>query len=388
MSQPARIHLGSLASALIVIGLLVYSFVISDMIPAEMRAFADQVLSYGLCLGYAFWVAGVVFCNSVIYNGIIRRSYTGNRGLAAGFSIWRQTLTGATRASIIAPIMAHRLSGKKGSILSRLLALPDLYVARPLLAIVWVVVYALLSALLIIPQGLLCGAPKEKPNADPTGIQDITVVCIAGSSSTRQALLKALISSLEICSTAPWFVLGTPRIAVSRNLPRYQYADILLTRKKNNKIPSHNLKVYDAEGSEKASITTLDALPYFQQQRGALLVVEEDTTPAEFAHAFDTWYELMRTAHKNHLARMKCAVIIRPAAGAPILEGACELSAGADKSTCLRFLRERQMVDVMQKAALFPNTAFFAISSSLSDLPQCPGIHSATKWLIQETTRR
>ena len=92
----------------------------------------------------------------------------------------------------------------------------------------------------------------------------------------------------------------------------------------------------------------------------------------------------MSTAHKTQVDKLKCAIVIRPNAKRPACEGACELYAGTDKNTCIRFLRENQQTDILQKSALFRNTAFFAISAGEQELSECPGVHALAKWLLSK----
>lgn len=80
----------------------------------------------------------------------------------------------------------------------------------------------------------------------------------------------------------------------------------------------------------------------------------------------------MSTAYKARLQKLKCAVVIRSNGKILPFDGACELDAGADQAACRHFLHDLQWADVLGKADLFRNTAFFSISSSDQELNECP----------------
>ena len=215
------------------------------------------------------------------------------------------------------------------------------------------------------------------------GVRMLPVTCVAGSDTTRTSLLRALVSALGNVSVPRWYAYDTPRINSTCTQPRYNYIELLLSRKRNDKQPALCLQICDFEGSDAASINSLDAMPFYSLLQGAVFVVEETAGSASFAQAFDKWHELMSTAYKARLQKLKCAVVIRSNGKILPFDGACELDAGADQAACRHFLHDLQWADVLGKADLFRNTAFFSISSSDQELNECPGVYALAKWLLQ-----
>ena len=87
-----------------------------------------------------------------------------------------------------------------------------------------------------------------------------------------------------------WYTYDTPRINTTRTQPRYNYIELLLSRKRNDKQPTLCLQICDFEGSDAASINSLDAMPFYSLLQGAVFVVEETAGSASFAQAFDKWH--------------------------------------------------------------------------------------------------
>ena len=384
MSTPTGINFSRLGFAILIIGSLVYSFIISRRLTPDMREMVNISLQYGFYAGYGLWVLGIVLTNAAAIRRITRRSYAGNSGIGTEIQIWQQTLAGVFKASIISPITARKVIGAHENLLQKLIIRSEIYLLRPLATLVCLAAYAIVSAALILPKlligKLLTGSPGEEATGDEGHI--LPIFCIAGADTTRKSLLQALTSALGTVSTPRWFQYDTPRINASTGQPKYHYGEILLARKKNSKLPTHSLRICNFEGSDTASITMLDTMPFFAGLRGGIIIVEESAPSASVALAFDKWYELMSTAHKTQVEKLKCAIVIRPNAKRPACEGACELYAGADKNTCIRFLRENQQTDILQKSSLFRNTAFFAISAGEQELNECPGVHALAKWLL------
>lgn len=385
MNQPSDINFGRLAFVLLIGGSLLYSFVISGHLEEETRRAADISIKYGFYAGYSVWVLGMVLSNILSINRITRRKHSGSKGLNAALQIWLQTLLGAGKASIIAPVIVYRTMSGQENRLIRLVSMVEVYIMRPIVSLAVLAAYAVLSVLFILPLAFsrLQTSHSSGGETKENGVRMLPVACIAGSDTTRDSLLRALVSALGSVSVSRWHTYDTPRINTTRTQPRYNYGELLLSRKRNDKQPALCLQICDFEGSNAVSVNTLDAMPFYSLLQGAVLVVEETAGGVSFAQAFDKWHELMSTAYKTRLQKLKCAVVIRSDGKRPAFDGACELHAGADQAACRHFLREFQLADVLEKADLFRNTAFFSISASDQELNECPGVYSLAKWLLQ-----
>lgn len=386
MNRPSDINFGRFAFVLLIGGSLLYSFVISRFLDEELSKQVDLSIKYGFYAGYSVWVLGMVLSNILSINRITYRKYSGSKGLNAALQIWLQTLLGAGKASIIAPVLVYRkVMSAQGSLLVRLVSMMEVYIMRPIVSLIILAAYALLSVLFIPPLAFfrLQTSRSSGVETDKHGVRMLPVACVAGSDTTRTSLLRALVSALDSVSVPRWYTYDTPRINSTRTHPRYNYGELLLSRKRNDKQPALCLQICDFEGSNTASINSLDAMPFYSLLQGAILVVEETAGSTSFAQAFDKWHELMSTAYKTRLQKLKCAVVIRSNGKTLPFDGACELHAGADQAACRHFLHDLQWVDVLEKATLFRNTAFFSISSSDQELNECPGVYALAKWLLQ-----
>lgn len=383
-----NINFTRLAYLILFAGGLLYSFFISDMLTWEMREMVDTSLEVGFYLGYGLWVLGIVLANSSVVYRITRRNHAGSSGIVTGLQIWYQTIVGTFDACVRAPIRARNLLGAYEGLLQKLISSIEIYLLRPVVSIIWLVIYAALSPLVILPVACFVkagGAGPEEEQKDGVGL--LPVAYVTGSDSARKSLLQALTSAMESVSVPRWHQYDTPRIKASAGMPKYSYGEVLLSRNRNSKLPSHSLQICNFEGCDTAAVSMLDSMPFYSHLKAAILVVEENTSPATWARAFDKWYELMTTAHKPALGKLKCAVIIQPAAKQSSTGDDEELYAGADADSCKRFLRDHHLADVIQKAALFKNTRFFAVTSDSRELNECPGIHATAKWVLQEATR-
>ena len=385
MNKPSNINFGRLAFVLLIGGSLLYSFIISGYLEEETRRVADISIEYGFYAGYSLWVLGMVLSNILSINRITRRKYARSKGLNTALQIWSQTLLGAGKASIVAPVKVYRELSGQGNLLVRLVSMVEVYIMRPIVSLAVLAAYALLSALFILPLSFfkLQTSRFSSEETNENGVRMLPVACVAGSDTTRTSLLRALVSALGNVSVPRWYTYDTPRINTTRTQPRYNYIELLLSRKRNDKQPTLCLQICDFEGSDAASINSLDAMPFYSLLQGAVFVVEETAGSASFAQAFDKWHELMSTAYKTRLQKLKCAVVIRSNDKILPFDESCELDAGADQAACRHFLHDLQWADVLGKADLFRNTAFFSISSSDQELNECPGVYALAKWLLQ-----
>lgn len=384
----SNINFTRLAYLILLVGGLLYSFFISDMLTWEMREKVDTSLEVGFYVGYSLWVLGMVITSASVVYRITRRNHAGSSGIGTGLQIWYQTLAGTFNACVMAPIRARKILGAYEGMIQKLISLIETYLLRPVVSIIWLAVYAGLSLLVILP--LVCftktGGRNPEENQED-GVCLLPVAYVTGSDPARKNMLQALTSAMEAVSVPRWFQYDTPRIKASAGMPKYSYGEVLLSRNRNSKLPSHSLQLCNFEGCDSAAVSMLDSMPFYSHLKAAILVVEESASPEAWARAFDKWYELMTTAHKPALGKLKCAVIIQPAAKQSATEEDEELYAGADAESCKRFLRDHQLADVLQKAALFRNTRFFAVTADSRELNECPGIHATAKWLLQEAIR-
>lgn len=386
--MPSNISFTRLAYLILIGGGLLYGLFIADMLTWEMRDMVDTSLEVGFYVGYGLWVLGIILTSAKVVYRVTRRNHIGSSGPGTGLQIWYQTLVGTFRACVVAPITARKILGAYEGMIQKLISFMEIYLLRPVVSIIWLAVYAIPSLLVIMP--LVCfkkvgsDAPEEKQK---DGVCPLTVAYVTGTDSARKNLLKALTSAMESVSVPKWHQYDTPRIKASAAIPKYNYGEVLLSRNRNSKLPTHSLQLCDFEGSDSAALSVHDSMPFYSHLKAAILIVEETASPTVWARAFDRWYELMTTAHKPALGKLKCAVIIQPAAKQSSTDDAEELYAGADADSCKSFLRDHQLADVIQKASLFKNTRFFAVSADSQELNECPGIHATAKWLLQEATR-
>lgn len=361
MNKASDINFGRFAFVLLIGGSLLYSFIISGYLEEETRRVVDISIEYGFYAGYSLWVLGMVLSNILSINCITRRKYAGSKGLNAALQIWSQTLLGAGKASIVAPVIVYRAISGQGSLLIRMVSMVEVYIMRPIVSLAVLAAYALLSALFILPLSFfkLQTSRFSGEETNENGVCMLPVACVAGSDTTRNSLLRALVSALGSVSVPRWYTYDTPRINSTRTPPRYNYIELLLSRKRNDKQPALCLQICDFEGSNTASINSLDAMPFYSLLQGVVLVVEETAGSTSFAQAFDKWHELMSTAYKTRLQKLKCAVVIRSNGKTLPFDGACELDAGADQATCRHFLHDLQWADVLGKSDFSEIRHFF-----------------------------
>ena len=151
MNKPSNINFGRLAFVLLIGGSLLYSFIISGYLEEETRRVADISIEYGFYAGYSLWVLGMVLSNILSINRITRHKYAGSKGLNTALQIWSQTLLGAGKASIVAPVKVYRELSAQGNLLVRLVSMVEVYIMRPIVSLAVLAAYALLSALFILP---------------------------------------------------------------------------------------------------------------------------------------------------------------------------------------------------------------------------------------------
>ena len=214
MNKPSNINFGRLAFVLLIGGSLLYSFIISGYLEEETRRVADISIEYGFYAGYSLWVLGMVLSNILSINRITRHKYAGSKGLNTALQIWSQTLLGAGKASIVAPVKVYRELSAQGNLLVRLVSMVEVYIMRPIVSLAVLAAYALLSALFILPLSFfkLQTSRFSSEETNENGVRMLPVTCVAGSDTTRTSLLRALVSALGNVSVPRWYAYDTPRI--------------------------------------------------------------------------------------------------------------------------------------------------------------------------------
>lgn len=380
MNRPGNINYTRLAYVILIGCSLLYSLFGAAFLDEETRELIDISIKYGLFLGYGVWVLGMVIANAIGHRRDIQIDYAGNDRLSVAFQVLLKTLLRTAKTSVVAPMIVYREMAGQEKLLNRLVSWAEVYVMRPLATILALVALAILSPFVIFPIALFARIKKEPGEQ---GVEVFSVGCVAGSDSTRNSFLRAFAYVLGNVSVPPWHFIGTPQINKSKNNPKYNYIELLLKKNPNKLKPLRHVQVCDFEGSDCASLQTLDTMPFFGGMRGVIFIVEEATDSKSFSATFDLWYEFMISAHKAELKKMKCFVVIWPNGKEPIFDGARELVPNAEKTDCCEFLREHRMAEIIEKTALFRKTEFFSVSSDPKELSECPGVCALAKRLLQ-----
>lgn len=199
MNKPSNINFGRLAFVLLIGGSLLYSFIISGYLEEETRRVADISIEYGFYAGYSLWVLGMVLSNILSINRITRRKYARSKGLNTALQIWSQTLLGAGKASIVAPVKVYRELSGQGNLLVRLVSMVEVYIMRPIVSLAVLAAYALLSALFILPLSFfkLQTSRFSSEETNENGVRMLPVACVAGSDTTRTSLCEPLFQPWE-----------------------------------------------------------------------------------------------------------------------------------------------------------------------------------------------
>ena len=188
MNKPSNINFGRLAFVLLIGGSLLYSFIISGYLEEETRRVADISIEYGFYAGYSLWVLGMVLSNILSINRITRHKYAGSKGLNTALQIWSQTLLGAGKASIVAPVKVYRELSAQGNLLVRLVSMVEVYIMRPIVSLAVLAAYALLSALFILPLSFfkLQTSRFSSEETNENGVRMLPVTCVRVRYSSHQ----------------------------------------------------------------------------------------------------------------------------------------------------------------------------------------------------------
>lgn len=386
MNRTSKINYTKLAYVLLIGCSLLYSLVVSGFLDKEIRELVDCSIKYGFFVGYGVWVLGMVIANAIGYRRFFQgedaKNYPGSNRLIAALRILLQTLIKAAESSVVSPMIVYRKMTGQGNRWNRLVSGIEVYVMRPLASILSLIILTILSPLVILPFAVFAHVKREQGEQ---GEEILSVACIAGSDPSRSSFLRAFALALGNVSVSPWRIIGAPQINKSKNNPKYHYIELLLKKNSNPaKVkPSLRIQVCDFEGSDHASLQTLDSMPFFRSMSGVVFIVEESTDSRSFSATFDRWYELMNSAHKDDLKKLKCFVVICPNGKGSIFDGARELVPNAGKTDCCEFLREHRLAEIIEKTALFRKTEFFAVSSDPNELDECPGVYALAKKMLQ-----
>ena len=124
----------------------------------------------------------MVLSNILSINRITRHKYAGSKGLNTALQIWSQTLLGAGKASIVAPVKVYRELSAQGNLLVRLVSMVEVYIMRPIVSLAVLAAYALLSALFILPLSFfkLQTSRFSSEETNENGVRMLPVTCVAG----------------------------------------------------------------------------------------------------------------------------------------------------------------------------------------------------------------